>query len=513
VHAYLTNGTRPTTKNTKVGIAKKFLRNATVARDGLLVVKQSQPFLPESELIIVPVRLLHGLLTSLHITLNHPTIHQLTNVFNRSYFSININDNISKVVKSCTQCQALETIPRELITQTTSAPPTVPLLTYAADVLRRCKQFIFALRDTFSSFTVAQIYTNENHNTLRTALITTISSLRANPQTSVNVRVDNAPGFQPLKNDTELSMSNIHLDFGRIHNINKNPVVEKGIREITSEILRANPEGGPLTESQLAVVINQLNSRIRNRGLSAWEILNQRNQYTGEQMDIDDLKLSEVQSQLRAANQAASAKHKARGRPPAENAVIQKGSLIYIKSDKEKHKARERFLVTEVTEDSCTVQKFVKSQLRAKKYQLKLSEVYPVQPEPITLPGMIRELDCGPDVDGEEDEEAQDEYVVTSDHRKQPQRAVPDCRETSFDRGSLQVIDEDVALSATAPVEVSQSCVLSDEGDVGDVSASADELLVPESVDNAVVDLNVTRPHRKRSKPSWMTSGDFVVGN
>ena len=174
VHAHLTNGTRPTMKNNKVGAVKKFLRNVTVARDGLLVVKQSQPFLPQSELIVIPLRLLHGLITSLHIILSHPTAHQLTNVFNRCYYSLNVNDCVTSVVKSCSQCQALETVPKELIQQTSSAPPTVPLLVYAADVLRRCKQFIFALRDTFSSFTVANIYENEDHNTLRTALIVTI---------------------------------------------------------------------------------------------------------------------------------------------------------------------------------------------------------------------------------------------------------------------------------------------------------------------------------------------------
>ena len=328
VHAHLSNGTRPTNKNNKVGVLKKFLRNVTVARDGLLVVKQSQPFLPQSELIVIPLRLLHGLITSLHITLSHPTAHQLTNVFNRCYYSLNVNDCVSNVVKSCSQCQALETIPKELVQQCSSIPPTVPLLVYAADILRRCKQYIFALRDTFSSFTIAQIYENENQNTLRTALIVSISSLRANPQTSVEVRVDNAPGFKSLKNDADLTKYKITLDFGRVHNKNKNPVVEKGIRELSSEILRVHPEGGPLSCSQLAVVVNQLNARIRNRGLSAWEILNQRNQYTGDQLDINDLELSEQQAQLRIANQASSARHKANGRPPAKEAMIQKGSLV-----------------------------------------------------------------------------------------------------------------------------------------------------------------------------------------
>ena len=74
------------------------LRNATVACDGLMVVKQYQPFLPDSQLIVIAVHLLHGLITSLHIILNHPTAHQLTNMFNRCYYSLNVNDCISSVV-------------------------------------------------------------------------------------------------------------------------------------------------------------------------------------------------------------------------------------------------------------------------------------------------------------------------------------------------------------------------------------------------------------------------------
>ena len=85
VHAHLTQGTRPTTKKRKSTVVKRFLRNATIGRDGLLVVKQSRPFLPEAELIIVPLSILHGLITSLHLQLGHPTATQLINVFKRSY--------------------------------------------------------------------------------------------------------------------------------------------------------------------------------------------------------------------------------------------------------------------------------------------------------------------------------------------------------------------------------------------------------------------------------------------
>ena len=509
LHAHLSNGTRPTAKNTKIGTVKRFLRNVTIARDGLLIVKQSQPFLPESELIVVPLRLLHGLITSLHIFLSHPTAHQLTNVFNRCYYSLNVSDCVTSVLQSCAQCQALISIPSELITQTSSISPTTPLLTYAADVLRRCKQFIFALRDTFSSFTIAQIHDNENHNTLRTALIVSISSIRANPQTSVEVRVDNAPGFKALKNDSELLQHNIIIDLGRVHNKNKNPVIEKGIRELSSEILRVHPEGGPLSAAQLAVVVNQLNARIRNRGLSSWEILNQRNQYTGEQIEINDLKLSEQQSQLKAANQAASAKHKARGHAPAENALVQEGSLVYIKSERDKHRARDRYLVTKVDNDSVTVQKFVKSQLRSQKYQLKLAEVYPVHPEEIIIPGMIRDLDTGREEE-EEGDEVQVDYSVPPNDRyssssdlqlvSSPPQEVGAC-ETS---GIVEPADAASAEPVTVSTEVVPDVLGEESAAVPQVSVSAEF-----GVSEADVDLSVGRPRRACSRPRWMK--DFVV--
>ena len=131
----------------------------------MLIVKQSQPFLPDCNLTVVPVHLLRGLLTSLHITLNHPSPHQLTNVFNRSYFSLNVSDTVANVHKSCSQCQSLETIPKELFPQSSSVPPTSPLCEYSADCMHRFRQIIMVIRDTFSSFTISQIITDEKHGT------------------------------------------------------------------------------------------------------------------------------------------------------------------------------------------------------------------------------------------------------------------------------------------------------------------------------------------------------------
>ena len=134
-------------------MVKWFLRNAKISADGLLVVRQARPFLPEAELIIVPLNVLYGLMTSLHLQLGHPTATQLTNVFNRQYFSLNVNDCVNHVILSCAQCQALKSFPAELHGQSSTIQATVTATSFAADVIRRYRQKIFIMRDTLSSFT------------------------------------------------------------------------------------------------------------------------------------------------------------------------------------------------------------------------------------------------------------------------------------------------------------------------------------------------------------------------
>ena len=242
----------------------------------------------------------------MHLQLDHPTATQLTNVFNRNFFSLNVNDCISHVIQSCSQCQALRTIPVELHEQSSTAQTTTIATNFAADVIRRYKQKIYIMRETLSSFTITSIVKDEQLESMRSVIIEAVSSIRANPQTRVTVRADNAPGLAALHDDFTLNKFNITLDYGRIKNKNKNPVVEKAIQELGAEMLKFSSDGGPFSASELAYVTNVLNSRLRHHGLSAWEIIYQRNQYTGEQIDISDLNIAERQLHLRSANQQYS---------------------------------------------------------------------------------------------------------------------------------------------------------------------------------------------------------------
>ena len=76
---------------------------------------------------------------------------------------------------------------------------------------------------------------------------------RPKAQSKVTIRVDNAPGHFDIQNDFVLEQSLIELDFGRVHNKNINPIVDKGIRQLNLEILRLLPEGGPIPPSTLTL--------------------------------------------------------------------------------------------------------------------------------------------------------------------------------------------------------------------------------------------------------------------
>ena len=237
---------------------------------------------------------------------------------------------------------------------------------------------------------------------MRTAIIEAASGIRANPQSLVTIRADNAPGLASLKNDLTLQSFNICLDYGRIHNKNKNPVIEKAIQELGGEMLRYSSDGGPFTASDLAYVTNILNSRLRHHGLSAWEVMYQRNQFSGEQIDIKDLQIAENQQNVRVANQQYSAKSKSHGNPSAQPAEVRNGSLVYIKDDGDKTKSRERYMVTKIIGDSCTLQKIAKTQFRSKPYQLKLTEIYPVTSELPTSTSVNFPIDDDSDSDSEQ---------------------------------------------------------------------------------------------------------------
>ena len=386
-YTYLHRGTRPTRKMTRMTDVKRYLNVATINRDKVLVAKREEPFAPTRYLTIIPRHIVHGLVTALHIRLSHPTKHQLTQVFNRHFFALESEAAIAAVTRSCTHCAALQTLPREIQEFSTSPPPTVPGAKFACDVLKRAKQCIFVIRDCFTSFNMAQMISSEGKNVLRNAILETTALVKT--LETATVRADGAPAFQSLVGDRSLARRGISVEVGRLKNPNKNPIADKAIRELEDELRRHDPNGQALTSTDLAIVVSTLNSRIRNRGLSAREILFQREGNTGKQLTFRDQELAESQYNTRRSNHDPSAKSKARGGNAPRAQPVSPGDLVHLKCDGDKHTARPTYLVLACGREFIEVQKLVGGGLRRRKYRVRYGEIYPV---PIRREGEDRSI-------------------------------------------------------------------------------------------------------------------------
>ena len=115
-------------------------------------------------------------------------------------------------------------------------------------------------------------------------------------------RVDPAPGFVSLSNDEELRRHKITVEIGRVKNVNKNPVAEKCIAELSDELLHVSPEGGAVSPVTLVIATANMNTRICDRCLSAREMWYQRDQFTNSKLPISDLHLIREQHSHRIHN-------------------------------------------------------------------------------------------------------------------------------------------------------------------------------------------------------------------
>ena len=195
VHSHLKQATRPSKKSTNVKGIKRYLNVASISRDGLVVVKKDEPFCPSRECIVIPRSIIDGLLTALHIKTNHPSRHQLKQVVLRYFYVLDLDKALDQCSHTCHTCASLKKIPSCLTQQSTSDPPAAVGISFAADVLKRNKQLILAVRDKVSSFTTWCIIEDERRDTLRAALIRLCLELRPISGPCAVVRVDPGPGF------------------------------------------------------------------------------------------------------------------------------------------------------------------------------------------------------------------------------------------------------------------------------------------------------------------------------
>ena len=295
-------------------------------------------------------------------------------VAHRYFFALDLDSTIEKVSSQCHLCASVSKFQHFRVQQSTESPPEGIGVNFACDVLRRETQFIFVLRETVTSYTWTKIIANEKKDTLLSALIQLIVHVKPLHSSQITVRVDPAPGFTSLKTDPLLAEHGIMLDIGRSKNTNKNPVAERAVQELEYELVKQNPRGGSITDALLATATSQLNSRLRYSGLSAREMLFQRDQFSNHQIPVCDVSNIATQHNNRKSNHAHSEKAKAPLKLYNKSSNINIGDLVYVNDDYNKHKPRDRYIVTNIDSQFVHLRKFAGNQFRLSTYKVKPSQ-------------------------------------------------------------------------------------------------------------------------------------------
>ena len=268
----------------------------------------------DGSVISIPPALFPGVINALHIRLEHPSKTQLTDLVSRYFYVPGWRTIIEDVCDSCHQCATVRKLPKVLLDDTSSTPPGLAS-NFAVDIIERCQQKILIIRENLSQYTRGAIIQDQRMETLRDAILPLVIDLL--PDNGTNIRVDGATSFQALKTESEKPDSVFHklgitITIGRILNKNKNPTAENANKEILKEILRHTNKKGPITPTELTLVLKNINSRIRYNGLSSKEILFRRNVFTNEPIQVKDEDIQRQQISHRKQSSEASQKSKSR---------------------------------------------------------------------------------------------------------------------------------------------------------------------------------------------------------
>ena len=92
--------------------------------------------------------------------------------------------------------------------------------------------------------------------------------------------------------------------------------------ELDEELLRQEHGGSPVTELSLAIATARLNSQLRSQGLSSRELWTERNQFSNEQIPINDLQHILAKQKARQTNHPFSEAAKGGSRPQSSRSPL-----------------------------------------------------------------------------------------------------------------------------------------------------------------------------------------------
>ena len=112
-----------------------------------------------------------------------------------------------------------------------------------------------------------------------------------------------------------------------------------------SELKRFCPQETKINLGTLSRALTNLNSRVRNQGLSASQIHFSRDLVTGENLHLNDKILKSDRQEKRQANQISSAKSKTPKGKILTKPEVQPGNIVHVKNQGSKHDCRDPYMV------------------------------------------------------------------------------------------------------------------------------------------------------------------------
>ena len=164
--------------------------------------------------------------------------------------------------------------------------------------------------------------------------------------------MDQAPGFKKLsKQNSDLSDLGIDLQLGDAKNKNSLALVDRKMRELEDEIKKLAPSNNVIDVRILTKATSVVNEKDVNKGnscLSAKEILFSRDQFTGENLPLEDEVLAEETMDNRKRNNEYTARSRATVKREAIPANANKGQIVFLKEDGGKLERRDMYLVIDI---------------------------------------------------------------------------------------------------------------------------------------------------------------------
>ena len=140
--------------------------------------------------MVIPSKLFPGLLSALHIKLQHPSKHQMSKLISRYFFCPGSGARITECVDNCHTCLSLKPLPATLFSESTTQSDTFGTK-FSIDVMKRNSQTVLFMVELLTQFCWIVLLASERAEDIEDAMLKFL--IPHVHQEGATIRCDGAP--------------------------------------------------------------------------------------------------------------------------------------------------------------------------------------------------------------------------------------------------------------------------------------------------------------------------------